>query len=626
MKALVGTAVLVLAGAATVGTGRAQAPSQPAWAVAGPEASGVASTAGGDTVTTRRLWSLGQQRWLGPGGQSPDGRYVAYTDWATGDLAVHDVLSQSDRRLTDKGSWLENGTEWAQGAVFSPDGQRIAYAWVNSENRFELRVVRVSGGAPRIVFPDDETEYLQPFAWSPDRRSVLARLQRRGHGTQIVAIAVADGTVRVLKSVTGGIPSGLTYSPDGHWVLYAAPPTANASQRDLFLLAADGSREVPLVESPANDRVLGWAPDGRHVLFLSDRAGTMGAWMIAVAGGRPQGEPVLVRPDLWRSDQVGFTRDGKLYYTVATGSSGVYVATVDPASGRVVVTPTLVARQGAWPVFSPDGRSLAYVARGALPQPFALRIRSLESGEERTLEPRLRNLMFLRWSPDGRALVGTGLDNERRYGLYTVDMQTGAVSRILAIDPPNSWAQFPAWARDGQTVFFVHNGGGASLRSLSVQTGETRELHRPEGRSLMGNELAVSPDGAELAWARGDTTTQVSQLMTLPTAGGEPRVLATLRRGDEPRPVAWTRDGLFYEVHTYGTAERAAPVQLWLLPPSGSPVRFDLRAEGGHLPWFGVHPDGRRVTYMSGDPGSELWVMENILPGLGAPRPTSPRR
>lgn len=204
MRATLGTAVLIFAGAATAGTSRAQAPWQTGRAAGEVGASAIPSPAGGDTVRTRRLWSLGSQRWLGPGGQSPDGRYVAYTDWATGDLAVHDVVGQTDRRLTDKGSWLQNGTEWAQGAVFSPDGRSVAYAWVNSENHFELRVVRLAGGAPRILFPDDETQYLQPFAWSPDGRSILARLARRGRDNQVVTISVAGGTVRVLKSFAGG--------------------------------------------------------------------------------------------------------------------------------------------------------------------------------------------------------------------------------------------------------------------------------------------------------------------------------------------------------------------------------------------------------------------------------------
>lgn len=629
MTTTIGIAVLVLAGAATVGIGRAQTPWQAAWVAVEARASGVPSPAGGDTVTTRRLWSLGSRRWLMPGGQSPDGRYVAYTDWATGDLAVHDVVSQTDRRLTDKGSWTQNGAEFAEGATFSPDGQRIAYAWSNSESRPELRVVGLDGGAPRIVYRHEEMAGLQPFAWSPDGRSVLALLSRRDGGNQVATISVADGTVRILKSFNRGSPSGLTYSPDGRWVLYDFPPSEDGPQRDVFVLAADGSREVPLVQSPADDRVLGWAPDGRHVLFLSDRAGTRGAWMISVAAGRPQGDPVLVKPDLWRSEPVGFTRDGKLYYTVTTGTSGVYIATVDPASGRVAVPPTLVSRQAAWPVFSPDGRSLAYIVRSPSPQPFALRIRSLESGEERTLEPRLRSFMFPRWSPDGRAMVGRGADDQNRPGLYTLDMQTGAVSRVLALDAPNSGAQFPVWSRDAQTIFFVYFTGTSplsSLRALNVQTGETRELYRSGVRAFVGNEMTPSPDGAELAWVRGDTVTQVSELMAMPTAGGDPRVLATLRPGEEPRPVAWTRDGLFYEVHTYPTAGPARPVQLWLLPAGGSPVRFDLGAEGGHLPWFGVHPDGRRVTYLSGDIGSELWVMENILPGLGTARPSSPRR
>ena len=36
---------------------------------------------------------------------SPDGRYLSYTDWDTGDLAVREILTGNKKRLTQKGSW-----------------------------------------------------------------------------------------------------------------------------------------------------------------------------------------------------------------------------------------------------------------------------------------------------------------------------------------------------------------------------------------------------------------------------------------------------------------------------------------------------------------------------------------
>jgi Tol biopolymer transport system component len=82
--------------------------------------------------------------------------------------------------------------------------------------------------------------------------------------------------------------------------VYDFPPKEDSPDRDIFVLATNGSRETPLVEHPGNDFVLGWAPDGKRILFASDRTGVLSAWVIAVADGRPQGAPELVKSDIGR--------------------------------------------------------------------------------------------------------------------------------------------------------------------------------------------------------------------------------------------------------------------------------------------------------------------------------------
>ena len=96
----------------------------------------------------------------------------------------------------------------------------------------------------------------------------------------------------------------------------------------------------PLVQHPANDVIFDWTPDGKRILFGSDRSGTMGAWWIRIADGKPDGPPELVKPDLGQDVRpMGFTRDGSYYYGVRTGMSDVYIAEVDFASGRVLAQP-----------------------------------------------------------------------------------------------------------------------------------------------------------------------------------------------------------------------------------------------------------------------------------------------
>ena len=122
-----------------------------------------------ETVATARvrLAALGgggaglsyRQVWVGPkvdtnGTISPDGRYLSYVDWETGDLALHDLVANTDRRLTNKGTW-DQSIENAWLSAISRDGKQVAYAWYNAKKRYELRIVSLETAGftqPRRLF------------------------------------------------------------------------------------------------------------------------------------------------------------------------------------------------------------------------------------------------------------------------------------------------------------------------------------------------------------------------------------------------------------------------------------------------------------------------------------------
>ena len=87
-------------------------------------------------MVVRRVWhySDGLEFWGGP---SPDGRFLTYVDWWTGDLALHDFLSGEDRHLTDDASF--DDSEFAVISAVSPDGKQVAYSWENGRYD-ELRI------------------------------------------------------------------------------------------------------------------------------------------------------------------------------------------------------------------------------------------------------------------------------------------------------------------------------------------------------------------------------------------------------------------------------------------------------------------------------------------------------
>lgn len=348
------------------------------------------------------------------GSVSPDGRYYAFTDWRTGNLAVKDLKTGEERHLTDKESWLESN-EYAWSPRISPDGNQIVYGW-NSEKGFsDLRLIGLDGSGARILYSHEETSSIEPHDWSPDGKQVLARF-----GRHMVLISVADGSVDSLKEFSWSEPRGMRFSPDGHYIVYDLPPKENSPDRDIFLLATDGSLEVPLIKSPAYEHVLDWTPDGRGLLFASDRDLPIGvgrrAWLLEIVEGRPHTDPELVKPEIGVVRGLGFGPDDSYYYCCGDldvegwrSVNDIYMATLDPGTGKLDPATKLVTRIGfrssiEW---SPDGRYLAY-SWWAWPQPSVLGIRSLETGEERRLQLTIRlsgTVLRPQWSRDGHSLL-----------------------------------------------------------------------------------------------------------------------------------------------------------------------------------------------------------------------------
>src|ERR1041385_1914904 len=93
------------------------------------------------------------------------------------------------------------------------------------------------GGAAGIV----------PMDWSPDGKWIAVRVRREDRTAQIGLVAVKDGSLRVLKSIDWRGPSKIAFSPDSLDIAFDLPVSDASEKRDIFVLAADGSREVPAV-------------------------------------------------------------------------------------------------------------------------------------------------------------------------------------------------------------------------------------------------------------------------------------------------------------------------------------------------------------------------------------------
>ena len=460
---------------------------------------------GAPEVAVRPVWTEPGATVLGS--PSADGRFLSAVDTATGDLALRDLAGGTLRRLTRN---QPGSREFAYFSAISPGGDQVAYAWFNDQGFYDLRVVKTDGAAPRVLYRNPEAGFVQPCAWSPDGRQILTLLFRSDNTSQIVLAPAAGGPVQVLRSMSWIYPKKMDFSPDGRFIVYDSFGKDGAPERDIYVLAADGSRETVLAAHPAEDVFPVWSPDGRRVIFASSRSGSFGAWAVEVREGKAVGEPRLLRSDLGRFLTMGMTRQGLLFYGLRKGASEIYVAEAegDPRPARL---PSRVPGANTAPEWSPDGSSLAYLsARGAEnfgEQARLLCIRSLATGQERELAPRLAHLERLRWSPDGGSLLVSGSDGKGRAGLFLVDVRDGATRPVFSDAEAPFRGLEGAWAGPDR-VLYLRSG----VRSRNLATRED-SLLIGDGEA---RHLAVSRDGKKLAYASS------SEVVIHRASGGEP--------------------------------------------------------------------------------------------------------
>jgi len=526
-----------------------------------------------------------------------DGKYISQMDWGTGDVLQFEVASGQRSRITNRGPWGERENP-VEGHVFSRDGKQIVYDRYTKDGVPQLRIRNLDGSGLRTLY--SEKGAAQAFDWSPDAGSILALREVPGKANELTLISTADGSVRVLRSIAAAwyMLKGASFSPDGRFVAFSLVREGSPPHGDVFLMTVDGRNEVVVAGHPAEDELLAWTPDGRSLLFLSDRSGTWDIWTVRITEGKQQGEPEPLKKDFGRDSRVlGVAPDGSLYYRTATPLGRLYYGAVDLETGKVLVPPAPVTTRytGAPSMltWSPDGRSLLYVSgRQIVPRNNILTIRSAATGEERFLSPRLRYVWDIYWVPDGRSVLAWGM-TERENALFRIDTETSGITKLA----DGRWA--PRLCPDGKTLVFLGEGG---IRKRNLDTGE---------ESVVVNVGTVpydlSPDGREVVFQVDGAVKAVS------LNGGEPRELF---RGLARSRLRWTRDGRYIIAQAFGTASS----EIWRVPAQGgTPLKLDLSVPRMEPGSFTLHPDNRRFAFSVEEwSKSELWVLENLLPGLKA--------
>ncbi|MEP6601407.1 MAG: protein kinase [Nitrospirota bacterium] len=543
------------------------------------------------SVSLRQVWSGDEVDAFGS--ISPDGSALSFTDWSTGDLAIRDLNTGVNRRLTHEG----RRDRQALNSVFSPDSKRIAYTWLNGDSD-EVRLINTDGSAGRVVLRTSGKGSFGVSDWRGDHLlgSLDANLSSQ------LAILSMDGGLRTLEPAQRADAGKALFSADGKFVLHNHLQNAPDTSTDIFVYSLESGADMPAVVHPADDYAVGWLSGGR-ILFATDRTGAFALW----SAGQRGGNEVQIGATAGRIQPMGLTRNGSLYCAVNSGMTDVYTVELDARGAAVGEARALEHRfvgNNRFPVWSPDGRKLLYETQYAVVGT-ALVIRG-ENGQERQLHPELQFFRRPLWR--GNQIVVAGSDGKKQ-GMYQVDPENGHAT--LMMPAALLQTQFPpTWSHDGKTMFSRFSDLKRGIFRMQM-SGKSRDIvwTPPEGALPVPSNPALSNDESKLAFPVRGLPKGQSSLLWVDSRGGSAQSVFTV---SDPEilgaGVAWLPDSRSI-LFSRGFENRS---ELWAVTADASGARKILTLPVTGLKHISVHPTGRRIAFQAGDPKPEIVAIDNL--------------
>ncbi len=409
-------------------------------------------------MNVRSLWLVSVAIGLPPGpGASPESHA----------LTIHDMLAV--QHISDP--------------QVSPDGTRVAFTLRTTDmdankGRTDVWWVPSPGGDSRQLTSHPASDH--HARWAPDGESLFFLSSRSG-SSQVWRLPLAGGEAQPVTRLPLDV-SAFVLTPDGQRLVLAVMTFPDCAD-----MACTADRQKAAAEEPTTGRLY-------ERLFVRHwdtwRDGTRNQlWVVPVEGDEAP-VPLMRGFDAdapsfpWGgAEEVAVSPDGQFVIFTAKLAPGeepwstnwdLWQVQIDGSEPPRSIT----LENEAWdtqPVFSPDGRRLAWLAMqrpGFEADRFRIMVREWPTGETRALTPDWdRSPGSITVSPDGKTVYATAGD-VGQVGLFAIDVASGAVTTLLS----DGHVRSPTLA--GDHIVFGRDtlSSAVELYSIPADGGELRRL------------------------------------------------------------------------------------------------------------------------------------------------------
>ena len=338
-----------------------------------------------------------------------------------------------------------------------------------------------------------------------------------------------------------------TISPDGKWVTFTG---RTARGNGLHRMSPKGGEPELWAEAGGIE----WAPDSQSVVFArGDRL-----WKL----GLNEKQATAITPAVKGMRGPVFSPDGRTIAFSATAGGHQDVWLVPAAGGdpKQLTREAMAEDDGRFdPAWSPDGRTIAFISNKADYWADDLWVVDVASGTANQLTKDLTNIgSTVQWSPKGDRIAVFGNAKKDYWYLdiadiFLVDAKTGASTKVKMEQYVTAYRHRAYWSPDGLRFYFVYQERGEHHIWSVPALGGTATRVSNLGGVLGGFDATAARDG--FVFTRS-TETEGNDIYYLPAIGGPERRLTHLATRwasvREPQEVAFKSfDGLYMQGFLY---------------------------------------------------------------------------
>jgi len=428
---------------------------------------------------------------------SPDGKFIAFTDKPSKDEPAKIFLISPDtlaRHPLTAPTRNLGGVEFVNlgdsEPVFSPDGQSVAFVRQNSLVSADIYIVPIAGGEPRrLTF---ENAAVGGLTWTADGREIIFSSSNPFVRSGSLWRIQASGGAPERFTVAGYDVMSPHISRRGNRLAYVqASGDYNIYKIDVSGTAVSKNPPTKLIASTRNDVSPQFSPDGRRIVFASDRSGSSEIWMCDSDGSNVVQMTSLKEAGTprWSPDgqQIAFDffedRRGHIYVINTAGGPPRPITTGDFDD----IVPSW-SRNGKWIYFASNRTGVYQVWRVPAEGGEAVQLTTLGGG-----------LAFE--SFDGKYVYY--VKDWQNPGIWRVPVDGGEEVQVLASfhsENNGDWAV----VEDGLYFINPEPKDGIAMEFFDFATRKVRQVGKLGKVSINTNCIAVSPDRRQILYVQID--------------------------------------------------------------------------------------------------------------------------